>query len=340
MRHIWQKIGLLACLGFTAIMAGANLAHMSSSAHGASVSIFGLEVPHKLFMSVGAVCVDLVIIIVPFAIAKWYREDNNTALYSAVIIWIICSGLSMKSVHDWFAESASNAAVPVEQAAKKQAHTADDLKRSKDRLDDIQKRLLKEDDRDRRRILKEEEKETKTSISELEAADWKAVVAAPEKVDDSEHWMKAIAIWFLSVGCWIAVFGSEGSMDGKRGRRDEMDLEIKLPNGNQKVPLEAAPSQPSQPSQPLIPAPSGKRSKTTREKPNETPSHPETRPENVVVFHPKDGTERLRLSEADAIEMAIRMRQMTPPAPWPKIAEETGWPQSSIHRKAAGKGVR
>lgn len=341
MRTVWQKIGFIACVGFTAIMAGANLAHMSSSAQGSPVDIFGVSIPQRLFMSVAAVCVDAVIVISPFAIGKWNRENNNSALFVSIAIWLLCSGWSINSLHDWFADSATNAAIPAEQAAKKQAHNADDLKRARDRLDDIQRRLLKVEDRDQRRILKEEEKETKASISDIETADLKTVVATPGKANDSEHWVKAFAIWFISVGCWILVFGSDGSRDEKLEKWDGKHLgkgvEINLPNGNQRVPLDAVPSQPSQH---LISPPPGKRAKTVREKPVETASHPEARPENVVDLRPKDGMERTRLSEAEAIEVALRMRQMTPPAPWPKIAEETGWPQSSIHRKAAGKGVR
>jgi hypothetical protein len=49
---------------------------------------------------------------------------------------------------------------------------------------------------------------------------------------------------------------------------------------------------------------------------------------NVVELHPK-------MAENLAVAKALEMRAQTPPASWEEISRVTGWPLSSIYRKAA-----
>lgn len=210
MNLIWQKVAFIACLGFTALMAGANLAHMTATANGAPVPLLGFEIPHKTIMAVGAVCVDVIIIISPFALRYRHVNGQHTAFFVVLSLWLGCSLVSIQSVHDWLAESAQATAAPAVSAERQYHDLKTTLDESRVRLKSIKEKLLKEEDYGKRRILLNEEKRQKDDIDVMEKKFWQAQVVPMPKPDDMEHWVKAVILWALSVGCWVGFLGDEG----------------------------------------------------------------------------------------------------------------------------------
>jgi hypothetical protein len=55
-------------------------------------------------------------------------------------------------------------------------------------------------------------------------------------------------------------------------------------------------------------------------------------PGNVILMRPQVAAEGEKLTEAAAVKMALRLHEEG--KPWAKIAELTGWPKATIHKKA------
>lgn len=329
-------VSTLAALGFTILMAGANLAHLTAQAKGNSVPILGFEISHRAFMTLGALCIDGVIIVAPIYIEELARKRMWSRLVVAFAAWLICSAVSLNSVHAWLSAAEVEAADASAKDQKRSETLKNNIAYERRRLETIRKDLQKGPDNETRRVLRNQEKEAQTAIDNYQKQDWESATASMQPaLDSNQAWFLAGGMWFLSVGTWFAFrpshlippFGWDGGMRNGMSWDLQQNWDEKTLS-SQYVP----PSQNEMDSIPRIPPPT----KPSQPKDGMRNGRPDPLPPGVLDARPKlaqmSGKPQ-RLPEDEAISMAIAMRSREKPASWGEIARATGWPVSSINRK-------
>lgn len=335
---IKKAVSICVALGFTVLMAGSNLAHLTARAEGNPVPILGYEIPQWHIMAIMALCVDGGIVVAIMWMEDHARKRAWMKFAVVFAFWVFCSGVSITSMHAWFA-AADTKAQSARALDKKKSNTLKaNISYERNRLEGVRKALAAGPANDERRALKTQEADAEKAIATYQKSDWEIATTSDVEANPYIPWAAAFGVWFIVSTTWFGFRASQPShgmgwwdLMG-RGMGRGMEWKTKIPWDEKSVTNQRIPSsQNGMESVPRIPGPSQAQNGM------ESGSHqrPMTLPDGVLDARAllAERSVRRRLSEREAIAVAVARRNQNPPVSWTEIARETGWPVSSINRK-------
>lgn len=297
---------------------------------------------------IGSATCDVGVVSMLFAMLGHHSAGRPVLASVAMAVWLTCSAGEICGGAAWMEANTGRIEEPAAKAREAADAAASGLAEEKAALEKIRTALIRETDRNKLRDLRKQRDESIATIERMTPKAYTATIVPFKSPVAGVELYVAFAFWLFSQAAWVVALEGMGGIESRAAIITPNQPRPSLPalpwntaltmerrivhsmdsTGFQNcpasfhttitVPFQRIPSVPGE----TVP----------------DQLSPLCRPGEGDVEHLEqsmDSMERERLSEGEAVALAMRLRAINPPTPWADISEKTGWPQSSLHRKVA-----
>jgi len=234
----WQKLSYLPACVVTGTLAIANVDyfHGLGSPH-SYFSVAGVDISRADIMAALGVGIDIVMVMAAMAIMHWAAHRRRVNVLAALIVWLICSGISGHSLYGWIRTNIADTQTPVARSQDLYDSIIADIKVERRRLQGLY------GDRENTKFHKERKRLShEATVVQRRIDDLRSKLDYAPKIEAVANPIKgfeiavSVGLWLLSALLWPALygFGGEGKSpnDPRKNRPPDDDEEPGDDEGN------------------------------------------------------------------------------------------------------------